>query len=240
MSGVEMSRSARSANPYLAAREEFVSTFGDLARGKRNWQLAAFGLLALLGLVLAAYLRLSLGSRITPYVVEVDRLGQAVAFGPAEPLRATDQRVHVFTLGLLIHDLRTVSADPETQRDMLVAGYAFAAGPARATLDAYFADPAHDPRVLGRSVSRDVQITSVLRLPGGGGAAGTAGKTWKVAWRETERPRVAGPVHAAAWEAYLTLEQHPPTTAEGLLRNPLGLYVTDLAWSEIVATGDRR
>lgn len=87
------SRSARSANPYLAAREEFVSTFGDLARGKRNWQLAAFGLLALLGLVLAAYLRLSLGSRITPYVVEVDRLGQAVAFGPAEPLRATDLRV---------------------------------------------------------------------------------------------------------------------------------------------------
>jgi len=235
------SRSARSANPYLAAREEFVSTFGDLARGKRNWQLAAFGLLALLGLVLAAYLRLSLGSRITPYVVEVDRLGQAVAFGPAEPLRATDLRVHVFTLGLLIHDLRTVSADPETQRDMLVAGYAFAAGPARATLDAYFADPAHDPRVLGRSVSRDVQITSVLRLPGGGSAgAGAAGKTWKVAWRETERPRVAGPVHAAAWEAYLTLEQHPPTTAEGLLRNPLGLYVTDLAWSEIVATGDRR
>jgi type IV secretory pathway TrbF-like protein len=236
-----MSRPARSANPYLAAREEFVSTFGDLARGKRNWQLAAFGLLALLGLVLAAYLRLSLGSRITPYVVEVDRLGQAVAFGPAEPLRATDTRVHVFTLGLLIHDLRTVSADPETQRDMLLAGYAFVAGPARATLDAYFADPAHDPRVLGRTVSRDVQITSVLRLPAGAGGAGAAaGKTWKLAWRETERPRVAGPLHAAAWEAYLTLELHPPTTAEGLLRNPLGLYVTDLAWSEIVATGDRR
>src|SRR5260370_14323728 len=72
----------RAANPYLAAREEFVSVFGDLARGKRNWQLVAFGLLALLGVVLAAYLRLSLGSRITPYVVEVDRLGQAVAFGP--------------------------------------------------------------------------------------------------------------------------------------------------------------
>jgi type IV secretion system protein VirB5 len=236
-----MSRPAGAANPYLAAREEFVSTFGDLARGKRNWQLAAFGLLVLLGLVLAAYLRLSLGSRITPYVVEVDRLGQAVAFGPAEPLRATDTRVHVFTLGLLIHDLRTVSADPDTQRDLLLAGYAFVAGPARATLDAYFSDPAHDPRVLGRGVSRDVQITAVLRMPSGAaGAAGAPAKTWKVAWRETERPRLAGPVRAAAWEAYLTLEQHPPTTAEGLLRNPLGIYVTDLAWSEIVATGDRR
>ena len=47
-------------------------------------------------------------------------------------------------------------------------------------------------------------------------------------------------LRTAAWEAYLTLEPHPPTTAEALLRNPLGLYVTDLAWSEIVATGESR
>jgi type IV secretion system protein TrbF len=220
-------------NPYLAAREEFVSTFGDLARGKRNWQLASFGLLGLLGVALVAYVRLSLAARITPYVVEVDRLGQAVAFGPAEPLRASDLRIRVFTLALFIRDLRTLSADPDTERDLLVAAYAYAAGAARSTLDAYFGNPAHDPRLLGRSVSREVQITSVLRVPG-------AGKTWKVAWRETERPRVAGPVRTAAWEAYLTLELHPPTTAEALLRNPLGLYVTDLAWSEIVATGESR
>jgi type IV secretory pathway TrbF-like protein len=224
----------RSANPYLAAREEFISTFGDLARGKRNWQLASFALLGLLGMVLLAYLRLSLGSRITPYVVEVDRLGQAVAFGPAERLRSTDTRVQVFTLSLLIHDLRSVSSDPDAERDMLFAAYAYTAGAARAALDAYFAEAAHDPRVLGRTVSREVRITSVLRLPG------AAGKTWKVAWRETERPRVAGPLRTAAWEAYLTLELHPPATAEALLRNPLGLYVTDLNWSEIVATGDPR
>jgi type IV secretory pathway TrbF-like protein len=224
----------RSANPYLAAREEFVSTFGDLARGKRNWQVVSFALLGLLGLVLVAYLRLSLASRITPYVVEVDRLGQAVAFGPAEPLRASDHRIRVFALALLIHDLRTISADPDAQRDMLRAAYAYAAGSARTTLDAYFSDPAHDPRVLGRAFGRDVQITSVLRVPG------PDGRTWKVAWRETERPRVAGPLRTAAWEAYLTLELHPPTTAEGLLRNPIGLYVTDLNWSEIVATGEPR
>ncbi len=226
---------SRSSNPYLAAREEFISTFGDLARGKRNWQLCAFALLALLALVLLAYLRLSLSSRITPYVVEVDRLGQAVAFGPAEPLRPTDTRIHVFLLGLLLERLRTISADADTERDLLFSAYAFLGAGARATLDAYFADPAHDPRVLGRSLTRAVEITSVLRLPG------PTGKTWKVAWRETERPRTAGPIHTAAWEAYLTLESHPPTTTEALLRNPLGLYVTDLTWTEIATShGDPR
>jgi type IV secretory pathway TrbF-like protein len=223
---------APGGNPYLAAREEFISTFGDLARGKRNWQVCAFGLLGMQGLILAAYLRLSLSARITPYVVEVDRLGQAVAFGPAEPLRTADARIYVFFLGLFIHHLRTVSADADTERDLLQGAYAFAAGGARATLDSWFADPAHDPRVLGREVSRDVQITSVLRVPG---AAGAAGKTWKVAWRETDRPRVAGAARTATWEAYLTVATHAPTTAEGLLRNPLGLYVTDLSWAEIAA-----
>jgi type IV secretory pathway TrbF-like protein len=231
----------RSANPYLAAREEFISTFGDLARGKRNWQLCAFALLALLALVLAAYLRLSLSSRVTPYVVEVDRLGQAVAFGPAEPLRPADTRTHVFLLALLIHHLRAVSTDAATERDLLFSAYAYLGAGARATLDAYFADPAHDPRVLGRSLTRSVEITAVLRLPATGGsgasaASAAAGKTWKVAWRETERPTTAGPLRTAAWEAYLTLESHPPTTTEALLRNPLGLYVTDLTWSEIATT----
>jgi type IV secretion system protein TrbF len=221
----------REANPYLAARSEFMSTYADLARGKRNWQLCAFGLLVLLGGVLAAYLRLSSQSRITPYIVEVDRLGQAVAFGPAEALRAKDTRLYIYQLATFIRDLRTVSSDADTQRQLLFAAYAYASGAARSVLDEYFINPAHDPRVLGRSVTRQVQITSVLPLP--------RSKTWKLSWRETERPRVAGPVRTVAWEAYLTVAVNPPSTTEALLKNPLGLFVTDLSWSE-VATGDQR
>jgi type IV secretion system protein VirB5 len=220
-------------NPYLAARREFTDTYADLAKGKRNWQVAAFGLLVLLGALLAAYLRLSGQSRITPYVVEVDRFGQAVAFGPAESLRPKDQRIYLYQLAAFVRDLRTVSSDPDTERQLLYTAYAYAAGTARTTLDDYFANPAHDPRVLGRTLTRQVEITAVLALPK------TNAKTWKVAWREVERPRVAGAVRTAAWEAYLTVALNPPTTTEALLKNPLGLYVTDLAWSE-VATGDSK
>jgi type IV secretory pathway TrbF-like protein len=221
----------RERNPYLAARSEFMSAYADLAKGKRNWQLCAFGLLVLLGGVLAAYLRLSGQSRITPYIVEVDRLGQAVAFGPAEALRPKETRLYIFQLSTFIRNLRTVSSDPDTQRQLLFSGYNYAAGAARAALDDYFINPSHDPRVLGRSFTRQVDITSVLPLP--------KSKTWKLSWRETERPRVAGAVRTIAWEAYLTVAVNPPTTTEALLKNPLGLYVTDLSWSE-VATGDLR
>src|SRR5579864_8385580 len=83
MDGTTRADGGEAAHPILAGRGAFAGAFGDLARGKRNWQLMAFGLLGLFGIVLVAYVRLASETRITPYVVEVDRLGPAVAFGPA-------------------------------------------------------------------------------------------------------------------------------------------------------------
>src|SRR5439155_7317140 len=66
-------------NPFLAARHEFMNAFGDLARGKRNWQLIAYALAGLLALVPLADLRLPASSRGVPYIVQVHRPGQVPA-----------------------------------------------------------------------------------------------------------------------------------------------------------------
>src|SRR3989441_13052203 len=79
-------------NPFLAARHEFMNAFGDLARGKRNWQLIAYALAGLLALVALADLRLAASSRVVPYIVQVDRLGQVGTVGPADDLQRPDQR----------------------------------------------------------------------------------------------------------------------------------------------------
>ena len=218
-------------NPYLAARHEFESVFADLAKGKRNWQLCAFSLLALLAVVLGAYLKISSEARITPYVVEVDRLGQAIAFGPAERLKRTDARLYVFQLALFIRNLRLVSSDFEAQKELLFSAYAYVSGSARATLDDYFLNPAHDPRVLGRTITRQVQVTAVLQVP--------KSDTWKVSWRETEKPRFVGASRTTAWEAYLQVKHSPPYATDALLLNPLGLFVTEINWTQ-VTTGDPR
>ncbi len=209
----------------LKARAEFHDRFSDLARGKRSWQLAAFGLLALLAAVTGAYIRLASTSRITPYVVEVDRLGRAAAFGPAEQLKSTDQRVVVAQLALFIRDLRSVYADPGAQKELIYRAYAYVADSARGFLDRTFADPRHDPRVLAQRLTRQVEVGSVLQVPGS--------DTWKLQWTETETPRRVGQTRTSAWEAYLTVKVRPPETAETILDNPLGLYITALNWTQI-------
>jgi hypothetical protein len=66
------------SNPYFEARREWDERYADLVLGKRNWQIAASGLL-LLSLILASgFVWLANHSRYLPYVVEVDKLGYAL------------------------------------------------------------------------------------------------------------------------------------------------------------------
>lgn len=213
------------SSPFLEGRREFSGAFADLARGKRNWQWIAFAQTALLAAVTLAYVELASESRITPYVVEVDKHGRAVAFGPAEGLKKTDARIAIAEISLLLRNLRSVSPDPEAQKEFLYRAYAHVAGEARAFLDAYFADPDHDPRLLGQRLARTVEVTSVLRIPGS--------NLWRAQWTERERPLSLGSARETAWEAVLTVEIRPPRTTERIETNPIGLYVTDLNWVEL-------
>lgn len=219
-------------NPLLLARHEFESVFSNAARRTRNWQLVAFTALGLLALRLVQDGYATLTARVVPYVVEVDRFGRAQAFGPAAPLKSTDHRIVMAQLAQFIRDVRTVIPDGPAQADVMRRAYAYADQGAGSYLNAYFADPTHDPRVLGRDLSRQVEVTSVLLLPNS--------QTWKVQWTETELPRQSGAAtsfapHVSAWEALLTTRVVPPRDATMLDLNPLGLYITSITWTRIGA-----
>jgi type IV secretory pathway TrbF-like protein len=223
-----------SEHTFLAARREFESVFMNLARAKRNWQLVTFVLLALLGTVIVSYVRLASTSRITPYVVEVDQLGRAVAFGPAEPLRATDRRVTVAQLATFLKNVRTVVPSAEAQRDLIRRAYAFVDQRGAAFLNEYFANPANDPRILGSRMTRLIELTSILPVPS---TPDTPVSTWKMQWTERELPIAAGTTaRTTAWEGYLTVRTIPPERADVIEENPLGLYVTTVTWTQIATT----
>lgn len=219
---------APTTNHIVAARSEFANAFGDLARGKRNWQLMAFALTGLLALVTLAYVRLAASSRVVPYLVEVDRLGQVVALGAADQMKAPDQRLVASQLAQFLRAIRTVlpAAAAAAQAEMVRRGYAFAAPEAAAFLNDYFASPRNDPRVLGTRLSRQVDVTGVLRVPNS--------DVWRLQWTETERStQSGGPTRRTAWEGYATIKLAPPVTAEAIQDNPLGLYVTSLNWTQV-------
>jgi type IV secretion system protein VirB5 len=219
---------APEVNPFVAARHEFMNAFGDLATGKRNWQLIAYALAGLLAFVTIAYVRLVGSARVVPYVVAVDRLGQVAAVGPADALKRPDERLIASELAQFVRAIRTVlpASAAAAQVELLRHGYAFVGPAASSFLNDYFAQPAHDPRLLGLRLARQVDVASVLRVPNS--------EVWRLQWTETERStQPGGLTRTVAWESYLTVTLIPPTTPEILQDNPLGLSITSVSWTQV-------
>jgi len=100
---------------------------------------------------------------------------------------------------------------------------------AAAFLNDYFANPVNDPRVLGLRLTRQVDVTGVLRVPNS--------DVWRLQWTETERStQPGGLTRILAWEGYVTVRLVPPRTVEAVQDNPLGLAVTSVNWTQVGAS----
>ena len=86
-------RQDESENPYLAARRTWNDHVGGVVSQRQTWQV--IGILSLL-IALAGVggiIHIGSQSKFVPYVVQVDRLGQAVAVAPADRAAPADARV---------------------------------------------------------------------------------------------------------------------------------------------------
>ena len=72
-----------SETPYQRAGQVWDDRIGSARVQAKNWRLAFFGMLALSGGLAAGLVCQSARGTITPWVVQVDRLGQAQEVAPA-------------------------------------------------------------------------------------------------------------------------------------------------------------
>ena len=110
------------ANPYVEARREWDERYADLVLGKRNWQIAAGGLLVLSLILASGMVWLISRSRYIPYVVEVDKLGYALTVPqPLTPASVPDvtARMQRYEVAAFIRSARSVSSDPQVEHQML-------------------------------------------------------------------------------------------------------------------------
>ena len=205
--------------PFQRAGQLWDERIGSARVQARNWRLMAFGCLGLTVATSGGLLWQSLQSRIVPYVVEVDRLGEAKAIAPADAMyRPTDPQVAWF-LSRFVMNVRSISLDPVLMRQDWLSAYDFATKRGAVFLGDYARSADPFSQVGQRTVS--VQVTSVVRA---------SDKSFQVKWVETayERGAVSGISH---WTAILTIVMAPPSNADALRKNPLGIYVDAIDWS---------
>src|SRR5579863_433100 len=163
---------------YLKARQEWDERYADLVLGKRNWQITAGGLMAVTLVLAFGMVWVSTRSRFVPYVVEVDKLGYALA-APSALTESTTQissdRMVRYELAAFIRNARDVISDPAAEHQQIGQVYSRARGAACKFLENYYHenDLEHDPFKVAQHQSVIVQIDSILPLPADTHSAGT-------------------------------------------------------------------
>jgi type IV secretion system protein VirB5 len=205
--------------PYQKAAQVWDERMGTARVQARNWRLMAFGCLILAGGFAGALVWQSARGTVVPWVVEIDRHGEARAVDAATAsFQASDPQI-AWHLARFVEGVRGLPADPVVVRQNWLRAYDFTTDRGAQALNEHAR--ANDPFTR---VGRDqvaVEVSSVIRA---------SPDSFRVAW--VERHYTDGQLaRTERWTAILTVVLQPPRTAERLRANPLGIYVNAINWS---------
>ena len=217
---VRYGRTPDAETPYQKAAQAWDERIGSARVQARNWRLIAFGNLSLAaGLAAALAWHASRGT-VTPWVVEVDRLGEARAVSPAAAAyQPTDPQI-AWHLAHFIENVRSLPADPVIVRQNWLSAYDFITDKGAVALTDYARTS--DPFAKVGKIQVAVDISSVIRA---------SNDSFRVAWTE-RRYENASLSATERWTAILTVVFDTPHDAERLRKNPLGVFVHAINWSK--------
>jgi len=217
---VRYGRTPELETPYQRAGQVWDERIGSARVQAKNWRLAFFGALALSGGLATGLVWQSARGVITPWVVEVDKLGEAQAVAPAvAAYQPTDPQI-AWHLARFIEEVRGIPADPVVLRQNWLDAYNYVTDKGALALNDYAR--ANDPfSKIGRA-QVSVEVASVIRA---------SDTSFRVEW--VERRYVDDALASTErWSAILTIVAQTPTDADRLKKNPLGVYVHALNWSK--------
>ena len=219
-STVRFGASPQAETPYQRAGQAWDERIGSARIQAKNWRLAFFGMLTLSGGLAAGLVWQSAHGSVTPWVVQVDRLGQAQAVAPAaQDYRPTDPQI-AWYLARFIEQVREVPADPVVLRKNWLEAYDYVTDKGALALNDYARTS--DPFAQIGKAQVSVEISSVVRA---------SDNSFRVEW--IERRYVDDALATTErWNAILTVAVQTPTDADRLKKNPLGVYVHALNWSK--------
>src|SRR5215472_4042699 len=219
-STVRYGKTPEPETPYQRAGQVWDDRIGSARSQAKNWRLAFFGALALSGGLTFGLVWQSARGTITPWVVQVDELGQAQAVAPAVAgYRPTDPQI-AWHLARFIEEVRSIPDDPVVLRQNWLDAYNYVTDKGALALNDYART--NDPFAKIGKAQVAVDVSSVIRA---------SEDSFRLEWVERH---YADDALAATerWSAILTIVVQTPTDADRLKKNPLGVYVHALNWSK--------
>jgi type IV secretion system protein VirB5 len=219
-SSVRYGRTPEAVTPYQKAAQVWDERLGSARVQAKNWRLIALCNLILAGGLAAGLIWQSARGSIVPWVVQIDKLGEAQAIAPAiADYQPSDAQI-AWHLARFIENVRSIPADPIIVRQNWLKAYDFVTDKGALALNDYAR--ANDPFAKVGQIQIAVDVASVIRA---------STDSFRVAWTE-RRYENASLASTERWTAILTINVQPPRDAERLRKNPLGLFIHAVNWSK--------
>lgn len=209
-------------NPYLAARQEWSERYGTYVKAAAAWRIVGIlGLtMAVIGFGYALYL--SSQVKLVPYIIEVDKLGNAVNAGFPQQIEYADARVVRATLGNFVTTFRSITPDAVVQKQYIDRTYALLrnADPSTEKINSWFR--ANSPFEKAKSATVAIEVNNIVAL---------SNQTYQIDWTEYERDRKGKEMGTRRFRGIATVALTAPQDEATIRLNPIGLYVRDFDWT---------
>jgi type IV secretory pathway TrbF-like protein len=206
----------------LAARA-WEESWSNLAAGRRNWMLAAFGLIGIVAALVAALWHVATLSKTDVYVLQRDAANQVSYSGPTKPAdmdAATWDAVKVQSLKRFIESWRTVTSDRTAQATAWDRSFSYLgdASQAKRVVATWYQE--HDPIKAaddGHLVTVQYKTYDV-----------EGQHTYGIWWTETTTSTSGEVTAQKSWRARIVYSIRIPTAEKAREENPLGILITEL------------
>lgn len=217
---VRYGKTPQSETPYQRAAQVWDERIGSARVQAKNWRLMAFGSLFMAGGFASALVWQSTRGTVVPWVVQVDKFGEAQAVAPAvADYRPTDPQI-AWHLARFIEQVRSIAADPVIVRQSWLRAYDYTTDRGAVSLNDYAR--LNDPFTKVGKIQIAIEISSVIRA---------SPDSFRVTWIE-RRYENGSLASTERWAAILTIVTQQPRDADRLKANPLGIYVNAINWSK--------
>ncbi|TIS88362.1 conjugal transfer protein TrbF [Mesorhizobium sp.] len=217
---VRYGKTPQPQTPYQRAQQVWDERIGSARVQAKNWRLMAFGSLMLAGGFAVTLMWQSTRGSVVPWVVQVDKLGDAQAVAPAvADYRPTDPQI-AWHLARFIEEVRSISNDPVIVRQNWLRAYEYTTDQGAISLNDYAR--VNDPFAKVGKIQVAIEVSSVIRA---------SPDSFRVAWIE-RRYENGSLASTERWTAILTIVIQQPRDADRLKANPLGVYVNAINWSK--------
>ena len=201
---------------YMAARREWNERYGSYIARERWWRWTAIASIAALSVSAYCNAWQASQSRIVPYAILTDRLGESVAVHRIEVAPPVDATRIKAQLARWVRDVRTVYTDVAAIKNIATEAYGWVErnSDANAQLDAWYQSNPPTRRAEKETVGATIE------------SVGQIGQnTWSVDWFEERRTRDGMGPTKTYWRASITVKIIPPTDDSTILANPSGIYI---------------